>query len=159
VVPKVAPPQKVVAAAPPPAAPPVVQAAATELPSPMAITPTPTAPPPPPEVVVAAPPAPPVPPVPVVTTPRAGPQAIGLVCPKQVDPVMPRRASQDGIQGRVEARATVRGGKVVAVEILSAKPRGVFEAAVRQAMLQYRCDASAAGDVLADQVFEFKFDE
>ena len=72
---------------------------------------------------------------------------------------MPRRASQDGINGRVEARATVRAGKVVAVEILSAKPRGVFEAAVKQAMLQYRCDASATGDVLADQVFEFKFDE
>ena len=156
IVPKVAPPQKVVAAAPPPAAPPVVQAAATELPSPAAITPTPPAPPPPPEVVVAVPPAPPVP---VVTPPRAGPQAMGLVCPKQVDPVMPRRATQDGINGRVEARATVRAGKVVAVEILSAKPRGVFEAAVKQAMLQYRCDASAAGDVLADQVFEFKFDE
>ncbi|XVJ69500.1 MAG: energy transducer TonB [Rhizobacter sp.] len=155
VVPKVTPPQKVVAAAPPPAAPPVVQAATTELPSPMVITPTPPAPPPP-EVVVAAPPAPPAP---VAPPPRAVPQAIGLVCPQQVQPVMPRRASQDGISGRVEARATVRAGKVVAVEILSAKPRGVFEAAVKQAMLQYRCDASATGDVLADQVFEFKFDE
>lgn len=72
---------------------------------------------------------------------------------------MPRRATQDGINGRVEARATVRAGKVVAVEILSAKPRGVFEAAVKQAMLQYRCDATSAGDVLAEQVFEFKFDE
>lgn len=155
VVPKVAPPQKVVAATPPPAAPPVVQAAATELPSLMAITPTPPAPPPP-EVVVAAPPAPPAP---VAPPPRAVPQAMGLVCPNQVQPVMPRRASQDGINGRVEARATVRAGKVAAVEILSAKPRGVFEAAVKQAMLQYRCDASATGDVLADQVFEFKFDE
>ncbi len=51
-VPKVAPPQKVVAAAPPPAAPPVVQAAATELPSPMAITPTPPSPPPPASQIV-----------------------------------------------------------------------------------------------------------
>ena len=72
---------------------------------------------------------------------------------------MPRRATQDGINGRVEARATVRGGKVVVVEILSAKPRGVFEAAVKQAMLQYRCDSNAPGDVMADQVFEFKLDE
>ncbi len=155
VAPKVASPQKVVASSPPPAAPPLVQAAATELPSPAAITPTPPAPPALPEAVVAAPP----PPAPPAVLPSAVPQAMGLVCPRQVKPVPPRQALQEGINGRVEARATVRVGKVVAVEILNAKPRGVFEAAVKQAMLQYRCDATATGDVLADQVFEFKFDE
>jgi periplasmic protein TonB len=156
VQPKQVPPQKIVSAAPPPAAPTVVQAAATDAPSPVAITPTPSAPPAPPEVVVAAPPAPPAPPA---APARPVAQAMGLVCPKQVQPAMPRRASQEGINGRVEARATVRGGRVVAVEILSAKPRGLFDAAVKQAMLQYQCDSGAPGDVLADQVFEFKFDE
>ncbi len=86
------------------------------------------------------------------------PKVIGLVCPKQVAPVMPRRASQEGLSGTVTARATVRSGRVVAVEILSAKPRGVFEMAVKQAMMQYQCDSSAPGDVLADQVFEFKLE-
>ncbi len=71
---------------------------------------------------------------------------------------MPRRASQEGLSGTVTARATVRSGRVVAVEILSAKPRGVFEMAVKQAMMQYQCDPNAPGDVLADQVFEFKLE-
>lgn len=82
-----------------------------------------------------------------------------MVCPTQVSPVMPRRAAQESINGRVEARATVRGGRVVAVEILSARPRGVFEAAVKQAMLQYRCENRGEADMQADQVFDFRFED
>ncbi|MFM8900903.1 MAG: energy transducer TonB [Burkholderiales bacterium] len=151
VVPKSAPSQKVVAAPPPPAAPPVVQAAATELPSPMAITPTPPAPPPLPEppVVVSAAPA-------VVAPPaRMVQQEIGLVCPHQVKPIMPRRALQEGVGGFVKVMATVRGGKVVAVEVLSARPRGVFEGTVRQAMMQYRCESPPDVEVKVPQEFNF----
>ena len=56
----------------------------------------------------------------------------------------------------MRARATIRGGKVVGVDIVSATPRGVFEAAVRSAMLQYGCQAGGDQDVIAEQ--EFKFD-
>jgi periplasmic protein TonB len=150
IVPKTAPAQKTVVAPPPQAPPPVVQAAATDLPSPAAITPTPpAATTPEPPVVVAATPA-------VVTPPaRVVPQEIGLVCPQQVKPVMPRRALQEGTGGFVKVMATVRGGKVVAVEVLSARPRGMFEGAVRQAMMQYRCESPPDVDVKVPQEFNF----
>lgn len=158
VKPKPAPLQKVVATVPL-VTPQVVQAAVTEVPSPMVITSTPPAPPAAPQVVAAPTAAPATQPAPQAAPPSNVSQVMGLVCPKQVQPVMPRRAAQEGINGQVEARATVRAGRVVAVEILSAKPRGVFETAVRQAMLQYQCDSNAPGDVMADQVFEFRLDQ
>ncbi len=142
--------QQTVAAPPPQAPPPVVQAVATDLPSPAAITPTaPAAPTPEPPVVVAAAPA-------VVTPPaRVVPQEIGLVCPHQVKPVMPRRALQEGTGGFVKVMATVRGGKVVAVEVLTSRPRGLFEGVVRQAMMQYRCESPPDVDVKVPQEFNF----
>jgi len=69
-------------------------------------------------------------------------------------PEMPRKALQSGTGGTVVARATIRGGKVVEVEILRANPRSLFDAAVREAMLQYTC----SGDHVADQEFVFKVD-
>ena len=66
---------------------------------------------------------------------------------------MPRRALRDGISGVVRAQATIRDGVVREVTILSG-PR-VFHAAVRDAMLQYRCTATP-GEVVATQEFEFK---
>jgi periplasmic protein TonB len=83
--------------------------------------------------------------------------AIGLVCATQVSPSMPQRAREEGISGSVKARATIQGGKVVAVEILSSQPRGLFEAAVRSAMLQYECKYSS-DELKADQAFDFKVD-
>jgi protein TonB len=138
--------------------------------------PRPKAPPPPfvppPEVAVApAPPAPtitavtpvappadvqPAPPAPVVAAPpRTESVAIGVVCPTMVQPVLPRRAEQEGLSGVVRAQATIRGGKVVQVEILSSKPRGLFDSAVRNAMLQYGCQ-SGSETVVAVQNFEFR---
>ena len=55
----------------------------------------------------------------------------------------------------VRAQATIRGGVVQEVTILSG-PR-VFHAAVRNAMLQYKC-SSGAGEVVATQEFEFKIE-
>ncbi|HEU4622470.1 MAG TPA: TonB family protein [Burkholderiaceae bacterium] len=119
-----------------------------------------------------APPANPAPPVPQDTpktepsappTPKAEPVApaqpvvIGTVCSVQVKPVIPRRALQEGVSGSVTARATIRGGRVTNVEIVKSTPRGVFDAAVRTAMLQYQCDSSSQ-DVIALQEFDFKIE-
>ena len=68
---------------------------------------------------------------------------------------MPRKALQDGTTGVVKAQALIRGGVVREVTVLSG-PR-VFHAAVRAAMMQYKCQ-SGEGDVVATQEFEFKVD-
>lgn len=68
---------------------------------------------------------------------------------------MPAKATREGIGGTVKARATIRGGKVVSVEILSSQPRGVFDAAVRSAMMQYGCQ-TGDDEIKAEQTFEFK---
>jgi protein TonB len=80
---------------------------------------------------------------------------MGIVCPTQVKPEMPRQALRDGTEGVVKAQALIRDGVVKDVTILSG-PR-VFHAAVRNAMLQYKC-VSEPGDVLAPQEFVFKLD-
>ena len=100
---------------------------------------------------VIAPPPPPAPPVP------AGPRraAIGVACPTQVPPEMPRKAIQDGIEGVVKAQILVKNGVVQDVTILSG-PK-VFHSAVRAAMLQYKC-VSDSSEVLATQEFNFKLE-
>ena len=60
-----------------------------------------------------------------------------------------------GPEGVVKAQALIRDGSVREVTILSG-PR-IFHAAVRNAMLQYKC-VSEPGDVLAPQEFVFKVD-
>jgi protein TonB len=102
---------------------------------------------PPPAPVVIAPPPPPSKPAPDRTN-------IAVACPTQVPPEMPRKALQDGTTGVVRAQALISGGQVKSVEILSG-PR-VFHAAVRQAMMQYRCTNDGSGDVVATQEFNFK---
>jgi protein TonB len=104
---------------------------------------------PPPVPAVIAPPPPPTPPV--VTGPKR--TSIGLACPTQVPPEMPRKALQDGTEGVVRAQIHLKGGAIVDVTILSG-PR-VFHAAVIAAMKQYKC-VSDDGDVIATQEFNFK---
>lgn len=72
---------------------------------------------------------------------------------------MPQRALQEGTGGFVKVMATVRGGKVVAVEVLSSKPRGLFEASVRKAMMQYRCESPPDADIKVPQEFNFTVTE
>ena len=147
------PPPKLEAPPPPYIPPPEVQIAAPPPPQPtISVAPSPVPPPPTvmaptPPPVVAAPPAPPA--------PRPAVVGIGVACATQVAPVMPARATRDNIAGTVRARATIRGGKVVAVEILSSRPSGVFDAAVRNAMMQYGCQAGDE-EIKAEQTFEFK---
>jgi protein TonB len=135
------PPPEVQIATPPPPAPTIT--AVTPTPPPAPVTIAPTAP------VVVAPPAPPA--------PRPATLDIGVACATQVKPSMPNKAIREGLSGTVKAIATIKGGKVVSVEIVSASPRGVFDSAVRSAMMQYGCQASE-DEIKAVQVFDFKLD-
>jgi periplasmic protein TonB len=103
---------------------------------------------PPPAPPVIAPPPPPA-------APPSGRQEIGVACPTQVKPEMPRAALKDGTSGVVKAQVLIRNGAVTEVTILSG-PR-VFHSAVRAAMMQYKCVSSGA-DIIATQEFEFKID-
>jgi len=102
---------------------------------------------------VETPPAPPAP----VATPRASAVQIGLVCPSMVQPVVPMRVMQSGLSGvfTVQARATIKGGKVVKVEILRAD-RPEFRNPVMVAMQQYECESRGAEEVTAEQEFVFR---
>jgi protein TonB len=107
---------------------------------------------PPPAPAVIAPPPPPAPP-PVAAGPKR--TSIGLACPTQVAPEMPRKALQDGTEGVVKAQIHIKAGSIIDVTILSG-PR-VFHAAVKAAMMQYKC-VSDEGDVIATQEFNFKLE-
>ena len=146
------PPPKLEAPPPPFIPPPEVQVAAPP-PAPTITATTPT-PPPAPVTIAPAAPTPVAAPAPA---PRPAVMSIGVACATQVQPVMPAKALRDGVTGTVKARATIKGGKVVSVEIVSASPRGVFDNAVRSAMMQYGCQASE-DEIKADQTFEFKLE-
>lgn len=105
---------------------------------------------PPPTPAVIAPPPPPAPP-----KPAANRNDIRVACPTQVSPEMPRKAVQDGTEGVVKAQVVIRDGAVREVTILSG-PR-VFHAAVKAAMMQYKCTSDAA-DIIATQDFNFKLE-
>jgi protein TonB len=137
---------KVQAPPPPPFVPP------PEVPPPQVEAPaiTVTTPTPPPEPVVIQPPPPPAPEPPK----PSGKTDIGIACPTQVKPEIPRKALQDGASGVVRAQALIQGGVVKEVTIVSG-PR-IFHAAVRAAMSQYKC--VAADGTVAVQEFEFKIE-
>ena len=100
--------------------------------------------------------APPPPPAPVAARPAPNRNDIGVACPTQVPPEMPRKAQQEGIEGVVRAQIRIKGGVIQDVTIVSG-PR-VFHAAVRAAMMQYKCITDAGGEVLATQEFNFKLE-
>ena len=109
-------------------------------------------------VSVATPPTAPVaiaPPPPPAAPVAIGPKrtTIGVACPTQVAPEMPRKALQDGIEGVVKAQIHIKGGVIQDVTVLSG-PR-VFHAAVKAAMMQYNC-VTDGGEVVATQEFNFK---
>jgi protein TonB len=80
---------------------------------------------------------------------------MGLVCPTQVPPEMPRKALREGIEGVVKAQIHIKDGTILDVTVLSG-PR-VFHAAVKAAMLQYICVADE-GEVTATQEFIFRLE-
>lgn len=131
---------------PPPVIPtaPVIQAIQAPPPKPVEIKPPPPPAPPPPRPA----PAPARPAGPVVAD-------VGVACPKQVAPEMPRRAIRQNVTGVVKARAKIKNGKVVEVTILSGP--NVFHQSVREAMEQYVCVGNA-NEVIATQEFVFKIE-
>ena len=150
------PPKQIVKPPPPPVAPPPPPfVPPPEVAPPPVVAPAPitTVPEPPKVEYKIEPPPPPSPPAPEPAPPAPARQDIGVVCPTQVRPELPRRALQDGISGVVRAQARIVGGVVKEVTILSG-PR-VFHAAVRTAMLQYKCQSNA-DEVVAVQEFSFK---
>jgi len=131
-------------APPPPYVPPpdVAPQVSSNAPSIVSVATPPTAP-----AVIAPPP----PPTPVTIGPKR--TTIGVACPTQVAPEMPRKALQDGTEGVVKAQIHIKGGVIQDVTILSG-PR-VFHAAVKAAMMQYTC-VTDGGEVVATQEFNFK---
>ena len=148
---KVEPPKELpkVQAPPPPFVPPPDVAPPVTSTAPVIVA---THTPPPATAVIAPPPAPSAPaPAPVAVGPKRS--AIGVACPTQVAPEMPRKALQDGTEGIVKAQILIKNGVVQEVTILSG-PR-VFHAAVKNAIAQYKCVADGP-EVLATQEFNFK---
>ncbi len=90
---------------------------------------------------------------PVVAPPGPKKSAIATACPTQVAPEMPQKAIKEGIEGVVQVQITLKAGVVQDVTFLSG-PR-VFHAAVRAAIMQYKC-ISDGGEVVATQNFNFK---
>jgi protein TonB len=82
--------------------------------------------------------------------------AMTLACPVQAAPEMPAKALAAGIEGRVVARAKIKSGKVISVEILTSEPPWIFDAAVRSAMMRYQCEDNSNEVVVADQTFNFR---
>ncbi|MBK6863664.1 MAG: energy transducer TonB [Ideonella sp.] len=144
------PPPPKLEAPPPPFIPPPEVQIATPPPVQNVISSTTSTPPPQTDIRPMAPPvkAPPAP------APKPAVVSIKTICSQMVQPEMPRKAIRTGTGGTVVARATIRGGKVVEVEIRSSSPRGLFDDAVKEAMMQYTC----SGDHVADQEFVFKLD-
>jgi protein TonB len=137
---------------PPYVPPPRIKPPPVPAPPPITVAPAPE----PPKVEYKIEPPPPAPPpAPAPAPPAPLRQDIGVVCPTQVKPDVPRRALQDGTSGVVRAQVRISGGVIQEVTILSG-PR-VFHAAVRNAMLQYRC-VSGPGEVIATQEFEFRIE-
>jgi protein TonB len=145
------PPPKLEAPPPPYIPPPLVEIAAPPPPPTVITAQSSPTPPPVTDYRPPPPPGPPTPPAP--PAPRS--MSIGVVCPTQVRPEMPAKALNAGVSGSVRARITIKGGKVTNVEIVYAKPRGYFEAAVRAAVSQYACVAQGDQEVIAEQPFEF----
>ena len=135
------PPPEITISTPPPPQPPITVATPTPPPAPEPFKPTP-----PP--VVAAPPPPPPATAPAVVS-------LAVACPTRAVPKLTPKL--EAINGSVRARLTIRGGKVVAVDILNSTPKGAFDGVVRAAVMQYGCQAASDGVTqVAEQTFEFK---
>lgn len=141
-----APPQPVVKAPRPYVPPPDIPVAEQTSPAAISVS-TQPAPEPSKPVSVSAPP--------VVTPALPEKMEAALVCPGQVRPEIPRQAYLDNIQGLVQAQATVEGGLVKEVRIVSG-PR-IFHEAVKTAMRQYKCNLQNS-PVVAMQSFNFRFE-
>ena len=150
------PPPEVQIATPPPPAPTITVVTPTPPPAPVVIAPAP--PPPPAPVVVEAPPPPAPPPPPPPPPPAPVPKPTTAYCPKMPPPEVP------GVDfaGRITltAKATIKGNKVVDVEVIPSSFTGTrdrkiqraFANAVTTAMQAYTC---VGDNIQVEQPFAF----
>lgn len=105
--------------------------------------------------VNAAPAAAPSPSVaaPAATSPKPDRHDMAVTCPVQVAPVLPLRALREDTQGVVRVQALVRDGAVQEVTFLSG-PR-IYYAAIRGAMLKYKCINQGQREEVVFQDFNF----
>lgn len=68
---------------------------------------------------------------------------------------MPCKEQNEAIADLVIAQATISDTKIVKIEILKSKPAGIFDDAVRDAIMQYRRQISDGGERMIRQKFEF----
>ena len=149
--PEKAPPPPVIKAPPPPfVPPPEVTVTTPPPPEPTIEVATPT-PPPVREVVPTPPPVVEAPPPPPVAKPTA--VNVSVACPTRAQPKLTPKL--ESINGSVKARWTIKGGKVIAVDILSSTPKGAFDGVVRSALLQYGCQSEGDQVLVAEQTFNF----
>lgn len=94
----------------------------------------------------------PTPPSTNTSLPSNASSNMGVVCPTQIKPTLPRAAAKAGITGTVHARALVQDGVVKEVTIVSGP--SVFHGAVRAAMMSYKCERHSEA-VMAEQDFVF----
>ena len=96
---------------------------------------------------------------PVATAPVAAPKVAvrrGVAPVHRVNPVYPKNAARDNIEGVVEALLSTNGnGDVVRVTITKSIPRGVFDNEAIRAMMQWKFKGEGGDDVYAVEV-EFK---
>ena len=89
-------------------------------------------------------------------TPLANSHDVGVACPTQVAPEMPRKAQQEDTEGAVTAQIRIKGGVVQDVVILSGPP--AFHDSVMAAMRQYKCISQLVNEIVATQQFNFRLE-
>ena len=131
------PPPKLAAPPPPFIPPPEINIQTPPPPVAQTITTVTQERPPPGPPPVIAPPAPPAPPAPLVRK--------EFKAAYRVDPVFPRQAQRDGLNGTVVARVHVApGGNVTQVQIMSSTSR-IFDREVVRALSQWRFNPEPVG--------------
>jgi Gram-negative bacterial TonB protein C-terminal len=78
-----------------------------------------------------------------------------VACQNLIQPAMPLKAENEGISGSVTAQVTISNTKIVKIEILKSEPEGIFDDAVRDAIMQYRCQVNNGGEGKMRQEFQF----
>ncbi|GIX37195.1 MAG: hypothetical protein KatS3mg127_0434 [Silanimonas sp.] len=138
------------AAAPPPAAPAPEPEPAATAPAPEPAVAQPASPPPTPAPVASAPATPP----PAAAAPR--PTAASLRPISTPQPSYPREAARSRASGSVTVQFTVAAdGSVTNIQVLRARPRGLFERSVEETVATWRFEAPGE-PVTLTRTFDFR---
>jgi len=85
--------------------------------------------------------------------------SLGLRPVAQMPPQYPELARHQGIEGYVTMAFVVQAnGQVADIQVVEAKPRGMFEKAARQALMRWRYAAHNDAPIPQTVTLDFKFD-